>query len=254
MSRVVARKPFLETDGEPNPDIIDGVEYPSSDGKPMAETEIHFQTIVLLYQILHHHYCKDPTVHVVGNIMLYWERGNPKACGSPDVMVSFGVFGTHPRRSFICWKEGVVPSVAFEIASRKTWRARIGRTKNDYERAGIKEYFVFDPERRFIPEGLLGFRLKGKRYARIAPKRDGSMWSREMNLLLIPHGYDLRVAHPETGDWLLTEAEEQQHKADEERRRADEEHRRADSLQEEVNRLRSLLERRNGKGNGTRKS
>jgi hypothetical protein len=82
-------------------DIIDGVEYPSSDGKPMAEIEIHASTIILLYQILRHHYYRERTdVHVVCNIMLYWEQGNPKACGSPDVMVSFGVQGQHPRRSF----------------------------------------------------------------------------------------------------------------------------------------------------------
>ena len=35
---------------DPVDDIIDGVHYPSSDGKPMAETGIHVLTIMLLYQ------------------------------------------------------------------------------------------------------------------------------------------------------------------------------------------------------------
>lgn len=64
------------------------------------------------------------------------------------------------------------------------------------------------------------------------------MLSREMNLLLIPHGRFLRVADPGTGAWLPTEAEEQQQ--------------RADALQNEVERLRALLDQRHGLGNGKR--
>ena len=33
-------------------DVEDGVHYPSSDGKPMAETGIHVTAILLLYQAL----------------------------------------------------------------------------------------------------------------------------------------------------------------------------------------------------------
>jgi len=35
-----------------NPDVEDGIYYPSEDGKPMAETPVHARCMVLLFQAL----------------------------------------------------------------------------------------------------------------------------------------------------------------------------------------------------------
>lgn len=79
MPRALTLRRRKQVDDEPNPDVVDGIEYPSSDSKPFAETEIHALTIILLFQFLCRHYCKERTdVHVGANIMLYWEQGNPK--------------------------------------------------------------------------------------------------------------------------------------------------------------------------------
>jgi len=264
-----------------DPDVIDGIYYPSSDGKPMAETGIHVVSIFQLFALLRLHYGSRGDMYIAADMFWYWERGNRKARIAPDIMVNFGVTGNHERRSFMTWREnGVIPSVAFEMAPKGTWRKNLGKTKEAYERLGVKEYFIFDPDYEFLEAPLLGFRLRGKKYFRITADSAGSMMSRELGLRLIPRGRHLRIADPETGALVPTEqeraelerqrADEERRVADEERRAADEERRvadeerrialeerrRADTLQAEVDRLRAQLQQqKNGKnGNHSRKS
>src|SRR5690348_1039368 len=87
--------------------------YPDSDGEPMGETEIHVIAIFDLYHALRRHFRRLQDVHVAADMFLYYEQGNPRACKAPDVMVSKGVRGKHPRRSFRVWEENAVPAVAF---------------------------------------------------------------------------------------------------------------------------------------------
>jgi Uma2 family endonuclease len=232
-------------------DNEDGIEYPSSDGKPMAETELHILAMIQLFQILRGHFDSRPDAYVIANMLWYWQKGEPKACSSPDVMVVFGV-NKRVRRSFRSWNEGgAIPAVTFEMASRGTWRRHIRQNRAEYELLGVKEYFIFDPQDAFLKEPLLGWRHNGKRYVEIATEADGSMLSRELNLKLNACGTHLRPADPTSGELLLTVAEReaaaQQTAQDEKRRRllaerrTEEECRRADSLARELKRLRAEL-------------
>lgn len=67
------------------------VEYPTSDGLPMAETEVHVLFMVGLIGTLRSWVKRWKDVYVVGNIFLYFEEGNPDARRSPDVMVVKGL-------------------------------------------------------------------------------------------------------------------------------------------------------------------
>jgi Uma2 family endonuclease len=215
-----------------SPDLIDGVYYPSEEDMPMAETGIHAQAMIRLFQLLRRVFGRREDVYVAVNMFWYWERGNPAACSSPDVMVNLGVRGNHERRSFRTWLEGgVVPAVTFEMASENTWRTHLNENRPEYERLGVREFFMFDPEDLYLPQQLLGFRLEDGRYVPLTADETGAMLSQELNLLLIPDGAFLRLADPATRRFIPTDAEEVEEKerrADEESRRANAERQRAD--------------------------
>ena len=79
--------------------------YPSSDGKPIAETDKHRKLIVDFIQTLEHHFRETNDVYVSGNLLMYYEDGNPRKSVAPDVFVAFGV-GKKPRRTYLTSEEG----------------------------------------------------------------------------------------------------------------------------------------------------
>ena len=54
------------------------VEYPTSDGRPMAETDVHRQDMVDLIETLQDYFAAEPNVYVTGNLLLFYERGNKR--------------------------------------------------------------------------------------------------------------------------------------------------------------------------------
>src|SRR5207237_2800464 len=61
------------------------IEYPTSDGKPMAETEIHGQIMTDSREMLVDWFQHEPMVYVWGNLLVFYEEGNPRKHLSPDV-------------------------------------------------------------------------------------------------------------------------------------------------------------------------
>jgi Uma2 family endonuclease len=281
----------IATEIEDDPDVIDGVYYPSEDGKPMSLTVVHVATATELFNLLKKRYKSRPDVFIGYDNFWYWEKGNPKARISPDIMVCFGVDRDRIRRSYIAWRHNdVVPSVCFEFASRGTWRKNLNETKQIYERLGVSEYFLYDPDCKYIKAGLLGWRLKRGKYVKIAADENGWMLCKSLNSQLVPDGDLLRLFDPVTGQFLLTgdqeaelqerradeerrkaeeerrkaeeerrkaeeerrKAEEERRKAEEERRKAEEERCRAEELQNEVERLRAQLQTKKHRANGGR--
>jgi hypothetical protein len=51
-------------------------EYPTGNGKPMAETPFHGEIMFGLRQILQDHFAEDPMVYVSGNLMMYYVKNN----------------------------------------------------------------------------------------------------------------------------------------------------------------------------------
>ena len=190
-----------------DPDVEDGIYYPSSDGKPMAETDFHVLAIRLLLDALDDVFAGRSDVYVAGNVNWFWEQGSRQLRRAPDVMVVFGV-EKGPRRSFRSWNEGgAVPAVCFEMASERTWKKNLGEVRADYEANGVREYFVFDPTREYIGSPLIGYRRRGRRFQRLRPDQVGGMESEELGLCLVPEGNMLRLVRPGTGDRILTREE-----------------------------------------------
>ena len=198
--------------------------YPERDGKPMGETQFHIMAIMHLYQSLEHFFRHHPDVYISADMLMYYEKNNPKAVRVPDVMVVKGV-EKHMRRIFKLWEEKSGPCVIFEITSKSTAAEDMIKTCL-YSSLGVREYFLFDPLREYLEDSPLGFRLDGVMYSPIPREEDGSLFSKELGLSLKREGHLLRLHDPETG-LAVPSLEEAVSMAEEESARAEEEARKA---------------------------
>jgi Uma2 family endonuclease len=232
------------------------IEYPESDGKPLAETDIHIDCILYLRGVLKWHY-RGQKVYVGSNLLVYYVEGDPRKSVAPD---SFVVKDCAPgnRRVFKIWEEGRVPSTVFEITSLST-RGEDEELKPEiYARIGVQELFLFDPTGDYLDPPLQGYRLGRKQMRPIEPDQSGGLVSLELGLRLCLEDGQLVMYDARTGERLLTEAEAERQAKDAERqakesersakeaeRQGRESERRArKAAEEEIRRLRAELARR----------
>jgi Uma2 family endonuclease len=183
------------------------IEYPESDGQPIGETDFHLTTIILLIQALRDYFADHPQVYIAGDLMFYYEQGNPHAVKAPDVLVIKGV-PKHKRRVYKLWEEQAVPCTIFEITSKQTAQADLTTKYELYERLDVKEYFLFDPLDEYLKPRLQGFTLVQGRYQALPLSVEGELMSRELGLSLRPQGDLLRLVDFYTGQMLATSREE----------------------------------------------
>jgi Uma2 family endonuclease len=222
-------------------DVEDDVYYPSSDGKPMAETGIHVTAILMLYQALEDFFRGRDDVYFAANMFWYWEKGNPKARRAPDVMVITGVSAGPMRRSFRSWQEGAVPAAIFEITSKKTFQTDLTVKHRLYRDLGVREYFIFDPDNKYVRPALIGFRLRNGGYETIEYDRDGRLTS-DLGFLVKAEGQTLRLFEGRTGKPISTRSEA----VAAEEQLLGQERRRVEQLQAEVAELRRQLAQSGG--------
>ena len=77
------------------------VEYPSSDGKPMAETPVHRDVMIDAIQILKRRFANRSDVYVSGDMLMYYEEGNPRKSVAPDVFVVLGADRDEDRDTYL---------------------------------------------------------------------------------------------------------------------------------------------------------
>jgi Uma2 family endonuclease len=236
-------------------DLVKEIYYPESDGEPMAETGLHAQLIIDLRFALNRHFRDDPEVYIGINMLMYWVKGDNTRSKAPDVFAGFGVPKEPQRRTWKVWEEGKAPDVVFEISSLKTWREDIYEKWRIYERIGVREYFIFDPEYEYMPEPLMAWKLVDKQYVS-QPVNDGVYYSDVLGLELVDTGETLRLRDPRSSQFLPTEEEEiaarqkaeaERQKAEAKRQKAEAERQKAEAraqqAEAEVARLRKELAR-----------
>ena len=122
------------------------VVYPEDDGQPMADNTLQFQWIVTIEGGLDACFRADPNVFVAGNLLWYAIEENNKIRAAPDAMVVFG----RPkgrRSSYLQWREGgIAPQVVFEVLSPGNRFGELLEKFRFYERYGVEEYYVYDPD------------------------------------------------------------------------------------------------------------
>lgn len=193
--------------------LEDETHYPESDGEPMAETELHLEEKVYVWQALKERFEDEPDVFVGANLFLYYRRGDPRAVVAPDGFVVKGVPkllpGNRRRRKYLLWDEGQAPCFVLETTSESTHDEDV-KKKDVYERLGVAEYFRFDPLGEYLSPRLQGFRLMEGRYRPIRPQSDGSLLSQATGVVFRPDGSQLRLTEATTGAPLLRKEEEAQ--------------------------------------------
>jgi Uma2 family endonuclease len=184
------------------------IEYPESDGEPMAETPVHRKIMSDLIWMLSAQFEDDLRAYVSGNMMMYYIEGNTDRSVSPDVFVTFGIPKRPERLTYKLWVEGKGPDVVIEVTSSST--ARIDqRRKFDLYRdiLKVREYFMFDPrEKTLAGVSLCGYRLIDDQYELIAKSGD-RVASEVLGLHLEVSGEELRLYDPKRGAYLMTPEE-----------------------------------------------
>lgn len=120
------------------------VEYPDSDGEPMADNTEQFQFIQLVQGNL------DILLpdFVAGDHLWYPVQGHPEIRRAPDVYVAMGRPKGH-RGSYKQWEEGDTPlTVVFEWWSPNSTFAKELLTHQFYERYGVRELYTWSQVRR----------------------------------------------------------------------------------------------------------
>jgi Uma2 family endonuclease len=120
--------------------------YPCSDGQPMADSTIQYQWITRIKEGCELLFKDDPNVFIAGDLLWYPVQGQITISQAPDVMVVFGR-PKGDRLSYLQWKEeNIIPQVVFEIRSHHDSQTKMNRKLAFYNRYGIEEYYVYDPE------------------------------------------------------------------------------------------------------------
>jgi Uma2 family endonuclease len=187
---------------------LEEIEYPESDGKPMAETDTHRNLMSRFIEMLTQHFADRQPAYVSGNNFVYWEEGNPSACVSPDTYVVPGVPQAE-RNTYRAWLEGGrLPSVVIEFTSRKTRVEDVRKKRPIYEKTlRVPEYFQFDPTGDYLSPRLQGLRLIDGEYVPLELV-DGRLRSEQLGLELVMQGSQLRLFDPAAGVFLRDQADE----------------------------------------------
>ena len=203
------------------------VEYPSSDGRMIAELSKHGDAILYTLATLRVWFERHDRVQVGASMLLYYKEGDNTKRVTLDLFVAPELESLPP--CFKVWETGRPPSFVLEVSSPSTEDRDRGEKQDLYASIGVKEYW------RFHPTGLLegsrragtrleGGTLRGLGYEPLATRTDGSVRSEVLGLDVRVderpgRSHLLRFRDPKTGRDLLTFEESEQGRLEAERRR-----------------------------------
>jgi len=211
------------------------IEYPTGDGRPVGETPIHRDNLLIGVKTLQRYFANEPLVYVSGNMFVYYEKGNPRKHVSPDVFVAVGVPKDKPRDAYFVWEEGHGLDFVVELTSKSTRDEDLDEKMAIYQdKIVVPEYFLFDPKDEYLGPPLQGYRLREGKYARIETV-EGRLPSEVVGLHLERDGEWLRFYNPATRrrlptpDELLLEEQAKRKRAEAQRKRAEAQRERAEA-------------------------
>ncbi len=185
----------------------EGLYYPETDGRPLAETDIHLDVIFDTTDKLKTYYAAQNDVYVTGNLLIYDIPGKTTRSISPDIMVVFGI-EKEMRRTYKVWEEGKAPDFVMEVSSKWTYRNDLTKKKERYAHIGVKEYFLYDPERSYLPDSLIGLRLTDDgEYKPIPITNNNGKISNVLGIEFKIQGDGLELYNLSTSEVLQTAAE-----------------------------------------------
>jgi len=227
-----------------SPEPVAAVVYPESDGKPIADNTRQFRWIVTIQGGFDAIYREKPNIFVAGDLLWYPVEGQPRIRQAPDVMIVFGR-PKGERGSYQQWREGnIAPQVVWEVLSPGNTANEMTRKFSFYDRHGVEEYYIYDPDR-----GTLSGYLRVDDHLEeiddiegwISPRTHVTLLLNGGNLVLLrPDGaafasyLDLDYQRADAAmraDQERQRADHERQRADHERQRADQEYQRADNAE-----------------------
>lgn len=218
--------------------------YPDSDGKPMANNTKQFRWIVTIEQNLDWLYADNPKVFVAGDLFWYPIEGKNTIVNAPDVMVVFGR-PKSDRGSYKQWEEdNIAPQVVFEILSPSNSQEEMDKKLLFYDRHGVEEYYIYDPDRNRLRgwlRGEYGLDVIEAIANWVSPRLGIRFdWFEEELQIYRPDGSKffsyVEICELLEQEWQRTEQERQ--RAEQERQRAEQEQQRSQELEELLRRYR----------------
>ena len=218
--------------------------YPESDGEPMAETPRHQQVMIDCMDILRSHFRRFADVYIAGNMLLYYEEGNPRKSISPDVFMVRGL-SKKDLRTYKTWEQPSTLDFVLEVASPSTYTRDFNEKMEIYAKIlKVKEYYIYDPYHEIDPY-FVGFRLVGEDYEEI-PFVNERIPSEVLGLELGERDGVLLLYNPGTAERLYPSRErldEVKSRLEEEARARQEAETRAQHAEAELEKLRAALDR-----------
>ena len=191
--------------------LAPAVDYPGSDGLPMAENDAQRDAIMYAIGTLKTWFAARRDVYVSGDLLIYYEEGNPRVSIAPDAFVVLGA-ADHRRMSYKLWEEPKAPDFVLEVASPSTAEKDLAPKRAVYARLGVREYWQYDPMGGLLPSRLMGWRLAAGAYQErpIVRTLDGALtaYSETLGLDLRAKEEGMRFRDPATGRDLLGHEEE----------------------------------------------
>ncbi len=179
--------------------------YPESDGEPMAETPKHQQVMIDCMDVMRHYFREIPDVYIAGNMLMYYEEGNPRKSISPDVFMVRGL-SKKELRTYKTWEQPPTLDFVLEVASPSTYARDFNEKMEIYAKIlRVKAYCIYDPYHEIDPY-CVGFRLMGEVYEEI-PFVNGRIPLEVLGLELGERDGVLRLYDPAKSAWLLTSEE-----------------------------------------------
>jgi len=136
----------------------------------MAETGLHVLQLMHTLVTLEFRFREAANVYVSGNLLFYYQEGNPHRRVAPDVFVVWGV-SKEMRRNYKLWEEKQAPQVVIEITSKETQKEDMGKKRALYERIGVAEYYLFDLDGDYLDPPLCGYQLVDHKYVQRPVKK-----------------------------------------------------------------------------------
>ena len=220
---MIAQTPSAPGSIQPKP-----IEYPDSDGQPIADNTKQFHWIQKIYMNLAALFANDPQVFVAGDLLWYPVEGDNKTRQAPDVMVVFGV-PKGDRGSYMQWRENqIAPQVVFEILSPGNRLTEMLKKQLFYHRYGVEEYYLYDPDRNDLSVLIRGaegtFEPVDDPHDWVSPRLGiRFQWDEEILTLLRPDGqpFSTLIEERQRADQAEQQAEAERQRAEQERERAD---------------------------------
>ncbi len=178
----------------------------------MGETDEHRDVMFRNIELLKTYY-DGQQVYVTGDLLLYYQQGDPKKFVVPDAFIVKGKPQVQ-KRTYKLWVERIVPQLVIETTSKKTKKKDLHVKPAIYAQIGVHEYFLFDPTCDYLDPPLQGHRLVDGSYQAIPIEPTGCLYSEELDLELRFENSLLNFYKRGTNDRLRTQAELRQRESE----------------------------------------